>query len=178
MTREEANIKMKDKANRELWIMEVLGTPEEPKSTKYYKGWLYVVWHEDHYRWGEDEAEIYSTGNLSGECETDVTLEEYKKLKRFTPTKTHSIYDFSSREQNEIVEIYNSFVKEEYKQPEYEEYYWYGHFDFANSEREKSRKKLIVPFFDWFNDKANFEEDYIEIPKVECKSGHAEIIDF
>ena len=175
MTREEANIKMKDKANRELWIMEALGTFEDPKSTKYYKGWLYVVWPEDHYRWGEDEAEIYNTGNISGECETAVTLEEYKRLKRFTPADLHSIYDFSPRQQNDIVEIYNEYVKEEYKQPDYDEYSWFGHFDLPDYRRQK---KLITPFFDWFNGKANFEENYIEIPKVECKSGHAEIINF
>ena len=85
MTREEANRKMKNKANRELWIMEVLGTFEEPKSTKYYKGSLYVVWPEDHYRWGNDEAEFYDTSNNCGECEDVITLKEYKKMAEYTP---------------------------------------------------------------------------------------------
>ena len=85
MIREEANRKMKDKANRELWIMEVLGTFEEPKSTKYKKGFLYVVWPEDHYRWGNDEAEFYDTSNIYGECEDVITLKEYKEMAEYTP---------------------------------------------------------------------------------------------
>ena len=84
MTRDEADIKMKDKANRELWIMEALGTFEEPKSTKYSKGFLYVVWPEDHYRWGKDEAEIYDTSNIYGECEDEIHIKEYLEMPEYT----------------------------------------------------------------------------------------------
>jgi len=87
MTRKEADKKMKDKANRELWIMEAVGDFEEPKSTKYYKGFLYVVWPESHYRWGKDEAEFYDTSNIYGECEDEITLKEYKGMSEYTPSK-------------------------------------------------------------------------------------------
>jgi len=85
MTRKEADKKMKDKANRELWIMEAVGDFEEPKSTKYYKGFIYVVWTKDHYRWGHDEAEFYDTSNIYGECEDEITLKEYNKMPEYTP---------------------------------------------------------------------------------------------
>jgi len=85
MTRNDADKAMKNKETRELWIMEALGDFEEPKSTKYHKGYLYIVWNEDHYRWGKDEAEIYDTSNTYGECEDEITLNEYKKMKTFTP---------------------------------------------------------------------------------------------
>jgi len=91
MIKEEANRKMKDKANRELWIMEALGTFEEPESTKYHKGFLYVVWPEDHYRWGNDEAEFYDTSNIYGECEDVITLEKYDKMKEYTPAKEKEV---------------------------------------------------------------------------------------
>tara|TARA_R100000808_G_C2132239_1_gene141225 strand:+ start:268 stop:759 length:492 start_codon:yes stop_codon:yes gene_type:complete len=89
MNNREADLKMKDKANRELWIMEVLGTFEEPVSTKYYKGYLYVVWPEDHYRWGKDEAECYNTSNIYGECEDVITLEGYNKMEEYTPLREY-----------------------------------------------------------------------------------------
>ena len=89
MNNREADLKMKDKANRELWIMEVLGTFEEPVSTKYYKGYLYVVWPEDHYRWGKDEAECYNTSNIYGECEDVITLEGYNKIEEYTPAREY-----------------------------------------------------------------------------------------
>ena len=87
MNREQANLTMKDKAHRELWIMESLGIFEKPKSTKYHKGFLYVVWKENHYRWGKNEAEFYDTSNICGECEDVITLKEYKKMAEYTPAK-------------------------------------------------------------------------------------------
>ena len=80
MTRQEANKKMKSKSMRERWIMEALGTFDAPKSTKYLDGLLYVVWHDDHYMYGKDEAEVYDTSNIYGECERAITLAEYEKV--------------------------------------------------------------------------------------------------
>ena len=89
MTREEANIKMKDKANRELWIMEVLGTSEKPRSTKYSHGMLYVLWHKNDFQAPSDMdwVEYYDTSNIYGECEDDIHIEKYKKMKPYTPYK-------------------------------------------------------------------------------------------
>ena len=87
MTREEANIKMQNAAMRELWLMEARGDMYEdggPVSTKYFKGFLYVVWPEDHPSWCRNEAEFYDTANIYGECEDDVSLAEYKKMPPYT----------------------------------------------------------------------------------------------
>jgi hypothetical protein len=80
MTRNEADKKMKDRANRELWIMEVIGDCEEPKSTKYNNGFLYVVWD------GYQEAEFYDTSNIYGECEDIINLKEYEEMSEYTPS--------------------------------------------------------------------------------------------
>lgn len=85
MTRIEANLKMKDKTLRQWWIMEARGEDIAPTSTKFYKGFLYVVWPEDHFLWTPNEAEVYDTANTYGECEDVISLEAYKKLKSFTP---------------------------------------------------------------------------------------------
>ena len=75
MTRDEADIKMKDPELRSLWICEATGTMEEPYETKYRDGMLYVVWRKR-----DDEAEIYDTSNIYGECEDHITIKEYRKL--------------------------------------------------------------------------------------------------
>ena len=87
MNREQADIAMKDPNMRVLWLQEALGEFEEPKSTKYYKGFIYVLWPESHYRWGVDEAEFYDTSNIYGECEDEITLKEYCEMPEYTPSK-------------------------------------------------------------------------------------------
>ncbi len=85
MTRKQADKDMKNKYNRELWIMEATGTGEEVESTKYHKGFLYVIWGCCEFCNREaTEAEIYDTSNIYGECEDVITLEEYDKMKEYT----------------------------------------------------------------------------------------------
>ena len=99
MIRETANKKMKDRGFRSLWITEALGCLEDPKSTKYHKGLIYVVWPKHHYRWGKDEAEIYDTSNIYGECENVIALAEYKKMKEYTPAEVRVLEKDDADEQ-------------------------------------------------------------------------------
>ena len=80
MTREDANIFMKKKENRELWFCEATGSFDKPYKIKYKEGLLYVWENSD-----DDYIDIYDTLNYYGEVEDEETIEFFNKIKEFTP---------------------------------------------------------------------------------------------
>ena len=88
MDREQADTFMKTKANRNLWLSETGANPEEfgkdPHRSKYSDGMLYVWWEKT-----DDEVQIFSTGNIYGECEDEIDLKQFNKIKPKSNYKQH-----------------------------------------------------------------------------------------
>jgi len=62
--------------------------------------------------------------------------------------------DYSLTETKKLMKLHNSLVKDMYK------------------------SESVYAFLRWFEACKNEDEHYIEIPSNQCKSGHAEILDF
>jgi len=65
-----------NKNELKTWVMEAIGTSQIPHSIKYKKPYVYVQWNKN-----DTSIEYYNKNNIYGECEDEITIDEYKQIK-------------------------------------------------------------------------------------------------